>query len=189
MGNVDDQVSDTPILRANMSLRANWPTFAVLRHIEFPPELAGVRSVTGSSFLRAMAQSSPMQLLLVAYHSWLRIPRHRERTVCIGAQEPRTPIWDQVFTMTSVTDGFQLCRARIRSRRGMSVSRASLPAEPGRNYANYSEALLHGLQKRYAGGIRPGAVGRRARHADGKPRFGGSSRACEISRFLTASHR
>jgi hypothetical protein len=44
---------------------------------------------------------------------------------------PRTPIWDPVFTMISVTDGFQLCRARIRSRRGMSVSRASLPAEPG----------------------------------------------------------
>jgi hypothetical protein len=35
------------------------------------------------------------------------------------------------FTMTSVTDGFQHCRARIRSRRGMSVSRALLPAEPG----------------------------------------------------------
>lgn len=43
---------------------------------------------------------------------------------------PMTPIWDQVFTMTSVTDGFQLCRARIRSRRGMSVWRASFPAEP-----------------------------------------------------------
>jgi len=44
---------------------------------------------------------------------------------------PRTPIWDQGFTMTSVTDGFQICRARIHSRRGMSVSWASLPAEPG----------------------------------------------------------
>ncbi len=64
----------------------------------------------------------------------------------------RTPIWDQVFTMTSVTDGFKLCRARIRSRRGMSVPRASLPAEPGGVFTQIApKACCARLQKRYSG--------------------------------------
>src|SRR5882757_4873404 len=67
--------------------------------------------------------------------------------MCRGS---RTPIWDQVFTMTSVTNGFQFCRARIRSRRGMSVSRASLPAESGGAITQISpKACCARLQKRY----------------------------------------
>jgi hypothetical protein len=66
---------------------------------------------------------------------------------------------ESVFTMTSVTDGSRLCRARICSGPGMSMSQASLPGGArGRNYANYPEALFHGLQKRYGG--RHTAIGR-----------------------------
>jgi hypothetical protein len=68
---------------------------------------------------------------------------------CVSGQ--RIPIWDQVFTMTSVTDGFQLCRAQIRSDAECQCRGFRCRRSRGRNYANYPEALLHGLQKRYGG--------------------------------------
>jgi hypothetical protein len=89
---------------------------------------------------------------------------------------PRTPIWDQVFTMTSVTDGFQLCRARIRSRRGMSVSRASLPAEPGVITQITPKPCCMGCRSGTAGGIRPAGGGPHwwniPKRSFGKPAYG-----------------
>ena len=52
MENVVDQVSDTPTLRANISFRANRPTFAVLRDKR--------SSFTGG--VAVMTQLSPMPL-------------------------------------------------------------------------------------------------------------------------------
>jgi hypothetical protein len=58
--------------------------------------------------------------------------------------------------MTSVTDGFQLCRARICGRPGMSVSQASLPGEPGGVITQITpKPFFMGFRSGTAGGMRP----------------------------------